>query len=595
MKSVKLGLLVSLLMSALFCWPEQDSNAGRNAQASSGSDSMQLIARSTKAINFRQGSKSEISFQGTELMPQATGKAQIESKSGTTEIKAELEGLGHASTFGLEYLTYVLWAISPDGVPSNLGELVPHDGKAGIRASVPMQAFALLVTAEPYFAVTQPSEKVVAQSEPGPKAQGSVRSVDVNYQAVPANLYSSQVQPIQEPVYGMDKNVPLSLKEARNAVRIAKIAHADQYAASSLERAQKLLAQADDYYERRQNEKAIATVAREATQAAEAARVSALKAEQQAKLDEEKRTATEKAARAQAEAENQARQAQQAQAQANAQAQQAQQAEAARQTAEQQAAQAQAAAQQATAAAQAAQQQVQQQAAAGQQVQADQQAAAQQAQSQADQARQEAAAAQQHAQDQERLAQQAQQQLQNEQAAHQQAEQQTQSTQQNLQQTQQQVQQVQTEKEQVRQRLLSQLNQVLQTKDSARGLIVNMPDVLFDLNSASLKPEARERLARVAGILIAYPDIHVEVDGYTDNTGSLDFNQQLSQQRADTVRSYLVQQGVPSSSVDAKGFGPNDPIASNDSPEGRRQNRRVNLIVSGQSIGVQAIPSGSIQ
>src|SRR5215469_6029153 len=393
----------------------------------------------------------------------------------------------------------------------------------------------------------------------------TIRTVDVNYQAVPADLYSSQVQPIQEPVYGMDKNVPLSLKEARNAVRVAKIAHADQYAASSLERAQKLLAQADDYYQRRQNEKAIATVAREATQAAEAARVSALKAEQQAKLEEEKRTATEKAARAQADAENQARQAQQAQAQANAQAQQAQQAEAARQTAEQQAAQAQAAAQQATAAAQAAQQQVQQQAAAGQQVQAEQQA-----------------------QDQERLAQQAEQQLQQQQAA-------TQHTQQQLEQTQQQVQQAQTEKEQVRQRLLSQLNQVLQTKDSARGLIVNMPDVLFDLNSANLKPEARERLARVAGILIAYPDIHVEVDGYTDNTGSLDFNQQLSQQRADAVQSYLVQQGVPSSSVDAKGFGPNDPIASNDSPEGRRQNRRVNLIVSGQSIGVQAIPSGSIQ
>ena len=416
----------------------------------------------------------------------------------------------------------------------------------------------------------------------------TIRTVDVNYQAVPADLYSSQVQPIQEPVYGMDKNVPLSLKEARNAVRVAKIAHADQYASSSLERAQKLLAQADDYYQRRQNGKAIATVAREATQAAEAARVSALKAEQQAKLDEEKRAATENAARAQAEAENQARQAQEAQAQAKAQAQQAQQAGAARQTAEQQAAQAQAAAQQATAAAQAAQQQVQQQAAAGQQVQAAQQAAAQQAQSQAEQARQEAAAAQQHAQDQECLAQQAEQQLQQQQAA-------TQHTQQQLEQTQQQVQQAQTEKEQVRQRLLSQLNQVLQTKDSARGLVVNMPDVLFDLNSASLKPEARERLARVAGILIAYPDIHVEVDGYTDNTGSLDFNQQLSQQRADTVRSYLVQQGVSSSSVDAKGFGPNDPIASNDSPEGRRQNRRVNLIVSGQSIGIQVIPSGSIQ
>jgi len=160
-----------------------------------------------------------------------------------------------------------------------------------------------------------------------------------------------------------------------------------------------------------------------------------------------------------------------------------------------------------------------------------------------------------------------------------------------LQQSQQQLQQAQNDKEQVRARLLGQLNQVLQTKDSARGLIVNMPDVLFKLNSASLTSDARERLAKVAGVLIAYPDIQVEVDGYTDNTGSAGYNQQLSQQRAETVRSYLVQQGVPSGSVAAKGFGPNDPIASNDSSEGRRQNRRVNLVVSGGAIGTQTTTS----
>lgn len=554
-------------------------------------------------------------------MPETSGKAEVETRSGATQIKAELERLKPANSFGLEYLTYVLWAISPEGVPSNLGELIVKDGKASLRTSTPMQAFALLVTAEPHFAVTQPSEQVVAQNEPGPKAQGWEREVSVNYEALPRSLYSAQVEPIQDPVYGVDKNVPLSLKEARNAVRIAKSAHAEKYAADSLQRAQQLLSQADDYYRRKQDDKAIATVAREAVQAAEAARVTALKAEQQAKADEEKRSAMEAAAKAQAEAEAQARQAQEAQAQAQAQLQQAQQADAARQAAEQQAAQAQAAAQQAEAAAQAVQQQVQQQSSAGQQVQADQQAAAQQAQAQAEQARQEAAAAQQRAQEQERLAreaqdqlqrqqaaaqqaqlqlqqeqqasQQAQLQLQQEQAAHQQAQQQADQAQQQLQQTQQQMQQAQTEKEQVRQRLLGQLNQVLQTKDSARGLIVNMPDVLFNLNSASLKPDARERLAKVAGILIAYPDIRVEVNGYTDNTGSSDYNQRLSEQRAETVRDYLVRQGVPSGSITSRGLGPNDPIASNDSPEGRRQNRRVNLVVSGQSIGAQMMtPEG---
>lgn len=609
MKSIKAVLALSLLVPAL-SWAQQEANNDQNSQVSSNSNAVQQVAESTKAIDYRQGSRSVIAMKGSEQMAEIVGKAEVDTKSTPTQLRVEVDHLKPATSFGLEYLTYVLWAISPEGISSNLGELDVHGDKGAIRASTPMQAFALVVTAEPYFAVTQPSEKLVAQNEPGNNAQGFVRAVNVNYEAVPAGLYAAQNQAIQEPVYGIDKNVPLALREARNAMRIAKVAQAEQYASSPLDRAQQLLSQADDYYQRKQPTKSIETVAREATSAAEAARVSAIKAAQQARIDQEKQTVMEKAARAQADAEAQAREAQQAKAQADAQAQQTQQAEQARHAAEQQAAQAQADAQQAAQAAQAAQQQIQQQASNGQQVQSDQQAAAQQAQAQADQARQEAAAAQQRAQDQERLAQQAeqqlqqqqaaaqqaQQQLQQEQAARQQAEQQAQASQQQLQQSQQQVQQAQADKEQVRQRLLGQLNQVLQTKDSARGLIVNMPDVLFKLNSASLTPEARERLAKVAGILIAYPDINVEVDGYTDNTGSLSYNRQLSEQRAETVRTYLVQQGVPSGSVNAKGFGPNDPIASNDSSDGRRQNRRVNLVVSGQAIGAQNMaPSNPAQ
>ena len=537
-------------------------------------------------------------------MPDAMGKAEIVTKSGATQIKVDVDHLRPASSFGLEYLTYVLWAISPEGIPSNLGELIVKGGKASIHATTPMQAFALMICAEPYFAVTQPSEKVVAENSTGPKLQGWLRPIDVRYEALPSNVYNSQVAPMGEPVYGIDKHVPLSLEEARNAVRIAKGADAQQYAPEALDHAQQLLSQADGYYKNKQNDRAIATVAREATQAAEAARVGAIKAQQKAEIDRQRKAAEEKVAKAEAEAEQQSKQAQTAEAQAQAQAQQAEQAEAAQRTAEQQAEQAQAAAVAAAAAAQQAQQQTQQEAANGQQVQADQQAAAQQAQQQAQQAQQQAATAQQRAQDQERAAQQAQQQLQQEQAAAQQAQQelqqeqgaeqqaqlQAQAEQQQLQQTQQQLQQAQTDKEQLRQRLLSQLNQVLQTRDSARGLIVNMPDVLFQTNSATLTSNARERLAKVAGILIAYPDIHVEVDGYTDSTGSVNYNQQLSQQRADSVRSFLVEQGVPSPSVDAKGFGPSDPVASNDTPQGRQRNRRVDLVVSGQSIGAKLRP-----
>ena len=598
--------LFALLSLVPFCWSQQ-SSPNQNPHPSPETRMAQIM-RSTKAIDYRQGSKSAIDLKGTDLAPDASGKAEVTTKAGITAIKANFENLRPANSLGLQYLTYVLWALSPEGVPSNLGELIVKDQKASIQTTTPMQAFALIVCAEPYFAVTQPSNKVVVENNPGPKAQGWIRSVDVKYEALPESVYNAQVPPIEEPVYGMEKHIPLSLEEARNAVRIAKGAHADQYAPAALQNAQQLLDQADDYYKRKQNDRAIATVARAATQAAEAARVDALKNEQQAKIDRERKAAEEKVAQAQQQAQQESEQARQEEAEAKVQGQQAQQAEAARQNAEQQAVQAQAAAQAAAAAAQTAQQQLQQEANSGEQVQANQQAAAQQAQQQADQARQQAAAAEQRAQDEERQAQQAeqqlqqaqtaaqsaQQQLQQEQTAEQQAEQQEQSTQQQLQQTQQQLQQAQTDKEHMRQKLLGQLNQVLQTKDSARGLIVNMPDVLFSLNSATLTSPARERLAKVAGILIAYPDIHVEVDGYTDNTGGLAYNQQLSQLRAESVSQYLVQQGVPTGSVEAKGFGPQDPLASNDTPQGRQENRRVDLIVSGESIGAHSTPPSGL-
>lgn len=595
------SILLCVFLATSVCLSQQDSLANQNGQASTEANPVDQVMRTTKAIDYRQGSKSEILVKGTDLMPEAEGKATVHTKSGATQIAVDVDHLKPATTFGLEYLTYVLWAISPEGVPSNLGELIEKGGKATIHASTPMQAFALVVSAEPYFAVTQPSDKVVAENSTEGKLQGWLRPIDVKYEALPSTVYNAQVSPITEPVYGIDKNVPLSLKEARNAVRIAKESKAEQYAPTALDRAQELLGQADTYYKNKQNDKAIATVAREATQAAEAARVDAIKGEQQAKIDQQRKAIEDRAAKAEAEAQQESQQAQQAEAEAQAQAQQTEQAEAARRNAEQQAQQAQVAALAAAAAAQQAQQQMQQEASNGQQVQAAQQSSAQQAQQQADQARQQAAAAQQRAQEQEQAAQQAEQQLQQEQAAAQQAQQQLQQAQQaqqqaqqqaeaeqrQLQQTQQQLQQAQNEKEQVRQRLLAQLNQVLQTRDSARGLIVNMPDVLFQTNSATLTGNARERLAKVAGILIAYPEIHVEVDGYTDNTGRAGYNQQLSQQRADTVRGFLVQQGVPSSTVEARGFGPSDPVASNDTPQGRQQNRRVNLVVSGEAIGAE--------
>jgi outer membrane protein OmpA-like peptidoglycan-associated protein len=410
------------------------------------------------------------------------------------KIEANLEHLRPANSFGLAYLTYVLWAITPEGRPRNLGELVVHDGKSSVQTTTDLQAFALVVTAEPYFAVTQPSDLVVAQNVIRHDTKGGVEPVDVKFELISRDTYNSQVQPINSPVYEVSNKTPLDLLEARNAVRIAKDAGAGQYAPSELQKAQDLLNQAEDYYRRKQGGGPIGTVAREATQTAEEARVMSIKREQDT---QERKAAADQTAQAQADA--QAQQAAAAQAQAQAQQSQAQAA-------------------------------------------------------QAEQARQQAELARQQAT--------------------------------------QQAEQAESDKAQMRARMLQQLNQVLETRDTARGLIVNMPDVLFDTGKADLKPSARERLAKVAGILIAYPDIHVEIDGYTDSTGSLEFNERLSQQRADSVRSYLSSQGVNSSAITTQGFGPSQPIASNDTASGRQQNRRVELVVSGSSIG-QAVEQNS--
>ena len=164
------------------------------------------------------------------------------------------------------------------------------------------------------------------------------------------------------------------------------------------------------------------------------------------------------------------------------------------------------------------------------------------------------------------------------------------------QQAQQNVQQAENDKAAMRTRLSEQLNSILQTRDSARGLIVSMSDVLFDTGKYSLKSGAREKLAKVAGILLAYPGLNIEVGGYTDNVGGDEMNQRLSENRAASVRDYLVQQGVTTNSVSAKGFGNTLPVASNDNSAGRQQNRRVELLVSGEAIGDSVnVTSGSLR
>ena len=502
------------------------------------------VSRTTVAVNYRRaGNSTKISFQGTELMQGASGEAKVDSKSNRMEIDAKFENLDDATKFGLEYLTYVLWAVSPQGRAVNLGELNLKNRSGEVKAISDMQTFGMIVTAEPYFGVTQPGNLVVLENTLGPGTLNKIEKIDATYELLGRGVYSSSNTRIDSAIFGIDRKTPLELFEARNAVRIAHIAQADKYAPSAIAKAEQQLRASEETYQRTKDKKSVIAAAREVVETAEEARVMAVKqkAEEDANLAAlaEKKAAQEREAKARADADVEAKRRQDAD-NARLQAEQArQQADAARQQAE-------TARQQAEAA----------------------KADAERMKKEADLAAAEAARQKQEAE----LAKAA-------------AIEQQQAAQADAEKARQAAAKAESEKAELRAQLLNQLNSILQTRDSARGLIVNMSDVLFDTGSSTLKPGAREKLAKISGIVLAHLGLNLQIEGHTDSVGSNEFNQQLSERRADTVRNFLAEQGVPGSAIVARGFGKTQPVASNDTAEGRQRNRRVELVVNGDAIG----------
>jgi len=500
-----------------------------------------VTSRSVRAVNYehRSGS-SKLDFAGTDLMPGANGEAHVNSKRGSISIDAYFSNLQRPTTFGNEYLTYVLWAISPEGRAVNLGEvLVGDDDRSKLHVTTDLQAFALIVTAEPYYAVRQPSNAVVLENVIREDTKGTSEAVNAKYELLERGGYIPTGFKF-DPVV-LNAKLPLEFFEARNALRIAQSEGAEQYAPDSYQRAVKLMNNADGYaVDKHMDRKPLIAVSREAVQTAEDARAIAVKKMDEMRLANERQNSADAQAQSQQQADDARRQKEQAQSDTA-------QAEAARAQADSDAARARSDAADAQAATAKAQSDM-----------ADSQAASASAVS----------AAQADA-EQSRLA---------------------------AQQAQLNAQQADTDKAAMRAKLSEQLNSILQTRDSARGLIVSMSDVLFDTGKYSLKPGAREKLAKVAGILLAYPGLNIEVGGYTDNVGGDAMNQTLSENRAGSVRDYLVQEGVATSSVSAKGFGNTLPVASNDNSAGRQQNRRVELLVSGDAIGTPVnATTGSLQ
>ena len=463
-----------IIVSCVFALMAAVQSAAQADQSSQAAPASSIVTKSATAIGFQVGSGStKVDLKGTEAMPGAKGEAKVEIKSnaGASSIEIETEDLKSPTTIGSEFLTYVLWVVTPEGRTSNAGELfINKDGKGKLSATSPAQTFALIVTAEPYFAVRVPSEIVVLQSEARKNTKGKV---------YPASQYKlmrrSQYEKLGNPLaLTLDPNVPLEMYEARNAVEIAKSRGADKDAADTFAKAQASLQAAEDALARK-DKKAAISAARQTAQFADDARSIAVMNQEQARIEKERQDAAA-AAKAQAEAK------------------------------------------------------------------AAEEAAAAKEKADAELAAQRQAAADQAAQ-----------------AAR--------------------------ERQQLRSRLLDQFNRVLPTTDTPRGLVVNMGDVLFDTGKSNLRVPAREALAKLSGIVLNYPSLHLNIEGHTDSTGGAVFNQTLSEQRADSVKDYLVSQGLNESSLTAEGLGMENPVADNNTADGRQKNRRVEIVVSGEVIG----------
>ncbi len=463
-----------------------------------------VISKSIKAIGYEVGGGStKVIFIGTSAAPNASGEAKVDAKKSGTEIDLKVKALPQPTTLGAEFLTYVLWTITPDGTTTNLGEVpIDKNGEGKLSVTAQSQTFAMIVTAEPYFAVQLPSELVVLENDTKKNTKGKIYP-DNDYRLMKRTQYAKLGNPLA--LTPDLKKIPLDMYEARNAVDIAKSQKAEQYAPEIYTKATSSLQMAENALASNSDKSKVITTARQTIQFAEDARALSAERQEAERIQKEKdAAAAEAAAKTKAEADAEAKR--QAELTAAKEAQMKAEAAAA-------AASADAAAQKAA-----------------------MEQAALQAKEQA--ARDEAARAQ-------------------------------------------------AATAALRAQLLRQLNEVLQTTDTPRGLVVNMADVLFETNKYALSQDAQLKLAKLSGIIQAHPGLNLAIEGYTDTTGTPDYNLKLSQQRADTVRDFLVAQGLSADTITAKGLGQADPVADNGTAAGRKQNRRVEIIVSGEVIGVK--------
>ncbi len=476
-KSRLAGIIVMLVCCACVAFAQEEASE----QAQAPPDSA-LVTKTVRAVGYEVGSGStKVDLKATDLMPAAMGEAKVEikTKAGRSNVEVKVQGLKPPSTLGTEYLTYVVWVVTPEGRTGNTGELlIDKDGEGKLSATTPAQTFSIVVCAEPYFAVRFPSEMVVLISDIRKDTKGKIFPVS-EYKLVKRGQYKKLGNPL---ALTPDPSVPLDIYEARNALEVAKSRLADKYAPEIFSKAQGGIEMMEKYLSNKTDMKQVISMARQTTQFAEDSRALSVLRQEQERIENERLAA---AAKAKAEAEAKA----------------AAEAAEAKRIADEKAAEAKRI--------------------------ADAEIAAK------EEARRKA----------------------------------------------------ELEKQQLRTKLLEQFNRVLPTTDTPRGLVVNMGDVLFDTGKSDLRIPAREALAKLTGIVLNYPALRLSVEGYTDATGTQDFNQTLSEKRAGAVYDYLIGQGLSEGALTSKGFGWNNPVADNKTAEGRQKNRRVEIVVSGEVIG----------
>jgi outer membrane protein OmpA-like peptidoglycan-associated protein len=470
-----------------------------------------VVQHNLDAVNYQYGAgPTKVDFRGTVLLPTAKGDATVDPRKGSTGINAKFEGLASPQRFGQEYLSYVLWAITPDGAPHNLGEIVPNGSdKAHLPVTTNLQTFALMVTAEPYGAVRHPSDLVVLENQVRPDTVGSLQPVQVKTELMPRGQYTWNVPASQAAVVASARKVPLSqyratleLYEAQNALGIARADGAQKYAPDVYSRAQQELQEAQQLHASAGGKDSVVQHARAATEIAEDARIIAgRRRDEDAVIAARKGTEEAQQAKLRAEATAQKEKERADSAQAQAQLDQAAR------------------------------------------VRAEMDANAARAR---EQAAEMAAAAKptpppvvvQVAPNDENAAAKAE-----------------------------------------RERLLERLDTIIVTRDTPQGLDATVSD--GDFNGAGLRPEAAGSLIQLAAVLNAHPGLRVSVEGNSATPAGAD----LAGRRAETVAAALIRDGVPGEQISTQNLGDSRLIVSDDTTQGRIENRRVEIVISGRPIG----------